>query len=111
MTTLEEKIKEDTKVYLRVAAKIIPKEYFLDAWWQYLAENKIWVSREELTLPEPKILHLEDLNNTYLYNIRSCVIRVAGDRPGKGALLLIGVITSILNEKAMKAEETGDVPF
>lgn len=109
--TTEEKIKEDTRAYLRVAAKVIPQEYFLDAWWQYLAENKIWISREEVTSPEPKILQLGDLNNTYLYNIRSCVIRVAGNRPGKGALLLIGVITSILNEKAMKVEEMGDIPF
>lgn len=111
MTTSEEKIKEDTRAYLRVAVKVMPKEYFLDTWWQYLAENEIWISREEAALPEPKILHLEDLNNTYLYNIRSCVVRVAGDHPGKGALLLIGVITSILNKKAMKVEEMGDIPF
>jgi hypothetical protein len=106
-----EKILEDKKVYLKTAVKNMPQEYFLDSWWQYLAENKIWYSRPKDKDPEPKPVFLYNLENTHLYNIRNCVIRISGDHPGRGAMMFIGLLSTILEENAKKREDKDECPF
>lgn len=107
------KILEKRKDYLKLAVKNMPEEVFLDSYWNFLADTKKWISSST-----KEVVSLKDMDENYLYNIRNMVMSISGKKPQEGTIKFIGLLTSLMNEKANEKEEkaktevdTSDLPF
>jgi len=103
MTGLEleakkERIQKTRLDYISVAANQISKDCFLDAWWEFCATNKTWLFPGDKK-PRPFIT----MSSSQLYTIRETVMEIANTNR-HGALMLIGVITTILDEREADIE-------
>lgn len=96
---------EDKQKYLKIAVSNITPDTLLDAWWDYLATNTLWIGSDS------KKRNLRDLNAAYLFNIRNLVLRLASNskKSTPGADRLIGLISRLMAEKAASLDD--DDPF
>lgn len=106
MTELELEIKKEriqkTRLeYIKVAVDQMSKDCFLDAWWECCAQSRTWFFPGDKE-PHPFIT----MTNSQLYTIRETVVEIA-NTGRHGALMLVGVITAILDER----EAEIDLPF
>ena len=98
----------EKREYLKLAINYIDENTFLDAWFGYLAQNKIWYSASD-----SKKYRLYNLECAHLYNIRNGIIQLfveSADLP-QGAAALVSVIDFILAKKAKEDADKDDLPF
>jgi len=96
----------EAKEYINLICNNINADTLLDAWWGYLADNKIWISKST-----GKQTELKKMDGTHLYNIAHGITSMYVDQNtiSPGAARLIGVIEIIMAKKAK--EEPNDLPF
>ncbi len=96
----------EAKEYINLICNSINADTLLDAWWGYLADKKIWVSKSN-----GKQTDLKKMDRTHLFNIAHGLtgMYVDQDTIPPGASRLIGVIEIIMAKKAK--EEPNDLPF
>ena len=99
----------EKKKYLRLAIDHVDEDTFLDTWFGYLAQNKIWYSASD-----SKKYSLYKLDSTHLYNIKNGIIELFMESTSlpQGAAALVAMIDFLLAKRAkLEYEASTDLPF
>lgn len=98
----------EKKSYLRLAIDHIDEDTFLDAWFGYLVQNKIWYSASD-----SKKYSLYKLDSAHLYNIKNGIIEMFAESTSlpQGAAALVATIDFILAKRAKLEFDKDDLPF